>query len=111
VVAIDGTKMAANASTDANRDFGQIAREILAEAAETDRREDELYGSERGDELPEQPRTREGRRRALREAKERLPRDRDHAAAETPAEEEPPATPSRLITGQPHAQATELRAS
>ena len=37
VVAIDGTKMAANASSDANRDFGQIAREILAEAAEIDR--------------------------------------------------------------------------
>ena len=34
VVAIDGTKMSANASIDANRDFGQIAREILAEAAE-----------------------------------------------------------------------------
>ena len=76
VVAIDGTKIAANASMDANRDFGQIAREILAEAAETDRREDELYGSERGDELPEQLRTREGRRKALREAKERLERER-----------------------------------
>jgi transposase len=77
VVAIDGTKMAANASTNANRDFGQIAREILAEAAEVDRREDELYGSERGDELPERLRTREGRRLALREAKERLARERD----------------------------------
>jgi transposase len=44
VVAIDGTKMAANASSDTNRDFGQIAREILAEAAEIDAREDELYG-------------------------------------------------------------------
>jgi transposase len=42
VVAIDGTRMAANASSDANREFGQIAREILAEAAEIDRREDEL---------------------------------------------------------------------
>jgi hypothetical protein len=52
-----------------NRDFGQIAREILQEAAETDRREDELYGRERGDELPEHLRTREGRRKALREAK------------------------------------------
>ena len=30
VVAIDGTKMSANASMNANRDFGQIAREILA---------------------------------------------------------------------------------
>ena len=80
VVAIDGTKVAANASSDANRDFGQIAREILAEAAEIDAREDELYGAERGDELPEQLRTREGRRRALREAKERLAREAPHAA-------------------------------
>jgi Transposase domain (DUF772) len=68
VVAIDGTNIAANASMGANRDFGQIAREILAEAAEIDRREDELYGNERGDELPEHLRSREGRRRALRGA-------------------------------------------
>ena len=79
VVAIDGTKMSANASINANRDFGQIAREILDEAAEIDRREDELYGTERGDELPEHLRTREGRRKALREAKERLDRERGRA--------------------------------
>src|SRR5919198_5076671 len=72
VVSIDGTKMSANASMNANRDFGQIARAILREAAETDEREDELYGDARGDELPEQFRTREGRRQALQEAKERL---------------------------------------
>src|SRR4051812_35178931 len=77
VVAIDGTKMSANASINTNRDFGQIAREILAEAAEIDRREDELYGTERGDELPEHLRTREGRRKAFREAKERLERERE----------------------------------
>src|SRR3954462_11873683 len=77
VVAIDGTKIAANASMAANRDFSRIAREILAEAAEIDRREDELYGSERGDELPEHLRTREGRRKAFREAKERLERERE----------------------------------
>jgi hypothetical protein len=79
VVAIDGTKMSANASINANRVFGQIAREILAEAAEIDRREDELYGQERGDELPEHLRTREGRRKALREAKQRLERERGQA--------------------------------
>jgi transposase len=88
VVAIDGTKMAANASSDANRDFGQIAREILAEAAEIDAREDELYGDQRGDELPEQLRTREGRRQALRKAKERLVCERD-CVAEPPADERP----------------------
>jgi transposase len=45
VVAIDGTKVAANASREANRGYERIAREILAEAAETDRREDELCPS------------------------------------------------------------------
>jgi hypothetical protein len=101
VVAIDGTKMAANASTDANRDFGQIAREILAEAAAIDEREDELYGSERGDELPEQLRTREGRRQALREAKDRLAREGDQTS-ETPPEDARPVTveldPSEFVT-------------
>ena len=48
------------------------SREILKEAEETDRREDELYGEERGDELPEQLRTAEGRRAAFEAAKERL---------------------------------------
>jgi transposase len=79
VVSIDGTKMSANASMNANREFGQIARAILREAAEIDEREDELYGAARGDELPEHLRTREGRRQALREAKERLNRERDQA--------------------------------
>jgi hypothetical protein len=91
VVAIDGTKMAANASSDANRGFGQIAREILAEAAEIDRREDELYGADRGDELPEHLRTREGRRQALRAAKERLERERNQPP-ESPVADEAPVT-------------------
>lgn len=37
----------------ANRSYEQIAREIFAEVAETDRREDELHGYQRGDDLPE----------------------------------------------------------
>jgi transposase len=90
VVAVDGTKIAANASLDANRDFGQIAREILAEAAETDRREDELYGDARGDELPEHLRTREGRRKALREAKERLERERGRPPEEANDDDDAP---------------------
>jgi hypothetical protein len=73
---IDGTKVRANAARTANRNYEQIAREILAEAAETDRREDELYGEARSDELPEQLRTSGGRRAALREAKEELERER-----------------------------------
>jgi hypothetical protein len=101
VVAIDGTKIAANGSMDVSREFGQIAREILAEVAETDRREDELYGTERGDELPEHLRTREGRRKALREAKERLARERDQAA-ETPVADDSPVNieldPQQFVT-------------
>ena len=66
VIAIDGTKIKANASMDENRTYREIVNEILREAEETDRREDELYGERRGDELPEQLRTAEGRRAALR---------------------------------------------
>ena len=80
VVAIDGTKMAANASSDANRDFGADRARDPRRGGRDRPREDELYGDQRGDELPEQLRTREGRRRALREAKERLARERDDAA-------------------------------
>src|SRR3954469_1665725 len=98
---------------DANRDFGQIAREILAEAAETDRREDEPYGSERGDELPEHLRTREGRRKALRKAKERLERERTEAA-EASADDEAPVTvaldPREFVTARKAAAPGSARA-
>jgi transposase len=76
VIAIDGTKVHANASHHSNLDYEQIAREILKEAAALDAAEDELYGDARGDELPEHLQTSEGRRAALREAKRKLERDR-----------------------------------
>ena len=63
-VAIDGTKIRANASKDRNRSYESIVSEILDEAERIDREEDERYGQARGDELPEQLRTREGRREA-----------------------------------------------
>jgi transposase len=72
VVAIDGTKVSANASMDANRAYERIAREILEEAKRVDEAEDALYGDKRGDELPEQLTTEAGRRAWLREAKRRL---------------------------------------
>ena len=88
VVAIDGTRVHANASREANRSYEQIAREILAEAAETDRREDALYGDQRGDQLPERLRTSEGRKAALREAKEKLEREREQGREAEPEPEE-----------------------
>jgi transposase len=90
VIAIDGTKVSANASMDANQSYERIVREILAEAAETDRREDELFGDARGDELPEQLRTREGRRRAFREAKRDLDAERAAVDHERKADAQEP---------------------
>ena len=54
VVAIDGTKIAANASFFANRsreDLEKVAAEILGEAERTDAAEDEQFGDRRGDEV------------------------------------------------------------
>jgi transposase len=80
VIAIDGTKIKANASINANRTYRQVVSDILREADEIDRLEDELYGEARGDELPEQLRTAEGRKQALREAKQRLVQRKARAA-------------------------------
>jgi transposase len=54
-VAVDGTKIAANAGLSANRSYEKIREEverILAEADEVDAAEDERFGDARGDELP-----------------------------------------------------------
>src|SRR3954449_6213781 len=52
IVAVDGTKVHANASQHATRDYEQIAAEMLEEADAVDRAEDEQFGDRRGDELP-----------------------------------------------------------
>jgi len=75
VIAIDGTRMAGNASRESTRDFEEIAREILAEAKATDEAEDELYGEARGDELPEQLRTRAGRAEFFAQARQQRTAD------------------------------------
>ena len=77
VVSIDGTRIAGNANPEMNCPFEQLAREILAEAKATDAAEDEIYGEARGDELPEELRTPEGRREFFRKAREDLRRERE----------------------------------
>src|SRR4051794_15357015 len=52
VVAIDGTKIAADASFFANRTREELAKKILAEAEQTDAAEDALLGEDSGGELP-----------------------------------------------------------
>jgi transposase len=91
VVAIDGTKIHANASRDATFDYERIAREIVEEAIATDRAEDELYGEARGDELPPEISTRQGRQKWLREAQRAI--DERRAREQRPI---PRSRPKRL---------------
>jgi len=72
VIAVDGTKISANASKNANRTYEQIVREILDEAATADAAADARLGDRRGDELPGELADRSSRRARLRAAKERL---------------------------------------
>lgn len=76
VVALDGTKVKANAALEANRTYEHIKREVskmLTEAETTDAEEDKLYGKDkRGDELPDDLRDPESRLRRLQECKKRL---------------------------------------
>jgi transposase len=54
-VAVDGTKLAANAGISANRTYEKIRQEVermLAEADAVDAAEDQRFGDARGDELP-----------------------------------------------------------
>ena len=84
VVAIDGAKGHANASQHATRSYEDIAREILAEANTVDAEEDEQFGDKRGDELPPELATAQGRRGWLREAKRRLDEKRAEEARPIP---------------------------
>jgi transposase len=86
VVAIDGTRLAGNASKERNHEFGKIAEEIVERVRATDAAEDEEFGQARGDELPEQLRTAEGRREFFRQAKRKLA-DEGEELGEEPAAE------------------------
>src|SRR5215217_5023120 len=84
IVAVDGTKIAAAVTHHATRSYDQIAKEIIEEAGEIDRAEDELHGEARGDELPEGLRTSGDRRKWLREAKQALDAERAAKAKPVP---------------------------
>jgi transposase len=107
-VAIDSTKLAADASLAANRSYEGLraeAQRILEEAAEIDAAEDELYGERRGDELPGEladPRTRRARIGQLLDELQ-AERDRvraDHDAKRAAYDEQAQRT-GRRPTGRP----------
>ena len=72
MIAIDGSKLSANASQESTRSYEQIVRELLERAEEVDAQEDELHGDRRGDELPGELATRDGRKKVLADARRRL---------------------------------------
>ena len=84
VIAVDGTKVHANASERATRSYEDIAREILDDAAAVDAEEDERFGDARGDELPSELATGQGRQKWLRDAKRRLDERRAQQAKSIP---------------------------
>lgn len=84
VVALDGTKVKANASLSANRTYEAIREEVermLSEAKARDAEEDRLFGGGyRGDELPEELRDPRSRLARLMAAKARLEKEAAEAA-------------------------------
>jgi transposase len=72
LVAIDGTKIGADASYFTNKTRQELAEEILAEAEATDAAEDERLGETRGDELPKEWRHTRDRRARIKEALRQL---------------------------------------
>jgi transposase len=89
-VALDGTKVQANASKHKAMSYDRMVEmekrlkveidELLTRAESTDKAEDERYGEGvRGDELPEELRRRESRLERIRQAKKELEREARHA--------------------------------
>ncbi len=86
IVALDGSKIKANAALEANRTYEHIEQEVkrmLDEAEAKDTEEDRQYGqNKRGDELPDELADRTSRRARLAACKKRLEEQAAEAAAE-----------------------------
>ncbi len=100
-VALDGTKIAANASLGANRSEKWLRKqveEMFAEAAATDTAEDALFGDARGDELPAELADPRGRKHRLRRALDELAAEREQAEhADTEQAKREAARPNRNV--------------
>jgi transposase len=111
-VAIDGTRMKANASKHKAMSYGRMVEkdaalqqeiaELLRRAEQTDRDEDAQHGpDQRGDELPAELARRESRRQKIREAKAALEaeaREQARRAGKDPAQATPSPTAQRNFT-------------
>ena len=101
-IALDGTKIKANASKHKAMSYGRMKQEtrrlqkeisqLLRQAEQTDDREDRLYGKDkRGDELPEELARRETRLARIKEAKRAL----EQEARKQAQEENKPTPPAK----------------
>jgi transposase-like protein DUF772 len=95
VIAIDGTKVHANANRDRAMDYEEIARAIVEEAVATDGVETAALAGRHGDERPEILTTRQGREGWLRDARQRLDGRRAEQAGPFPR-----SRPERLLEGK-----------
>jgi len=112
-VALDGTKIRANASkhkamsyqrlTQEEARLAEQVRQLLERAEATDAAEDAQYGADRsGDELPEELQRRETRLQRIRQAKAALEEQaRRRAAEQAQQAAPPPAQPNRPRRGRP----------
>ena len=131
-VALDGTKVRANASKHKAMSYGRMeekiieleaqVKELLAEAEAADQAEDAQHGSRRGDEVPEELRFRQQRLEKIRQAQAALEADaqaeaqrlreekeaKARAKAESRGEEPPcantPPAPPETVKPAPKAQ-------
>ncbi len=111
-VAIDGSKLQANASKHKAMSYGRMVEteqklqaeveELLRRAQETDAQEDQQYGKgKRGDELPEELGRRESRLKKIREAKAEL-----EAEARAEAEQKKTAAEAKIAERRAEAERT-----
>jgi hypothetical protein len=123
-VAVDGSKVKANASKHKAMSYGRMKaeenrlrkeiRELMVRARKTDAQEDKRYGKDRrGDELPAELARREGRLRTIREARKRLEarqREEDRESGREPGDHDrtgKPGKPFKRRFGEPEGKAQE----
>ena len=123
-VAVDGSKVKANASKHKAMSYGRMKEEekrlrkeiraLLEQAKKTDTREDKRYGKDsRGDELPAELARREDRLKTIQAARKRLEarqRGLDEAEGRDPDDQDKPGKPGRPFQrpfGEPKASAQE----
>jgi len=105
-VALDGTKVKANASKHKAMSYGRMCdrekelerevEELLRKARRADEEEDKLYGKGKGfDDLPDELKFRESRLKKIREAKEALEREAKEKSEAGKADDDKPETKKR----------------